>query len=93
MANTASAKKAIRVIARRTAVNKARRSRVRTFWKKVEEALAAGDAAVAQEALRQAESETMRAVSKGVLHKNAGARKVGRLTQRVKKSAGAQKSA
>ncbi|MBI1186339.1 MAG: 30S ribosomal protein S20 [Alphaproteobacteria bacterium] len=87
MANTASAKKAIRVIARRTAVNKARRSRMRTFWKKVDEAIAAGDAKAAEVALRQAESETMRAVSRGVLHKNAGARKVSRLTQRVKKVA------
>ncbi|NWG53854.1 MAG: 30S ribosomal protein S20 [Hydrogenophilaceae bacterium] len=87
MANTASAKKANRVIARRTAVNKARRSRVRTFWKKVEEAVAAGDAKAAETALRQAESETMRAVTKGVLHKNAASRKVSRLTQRVKKAA------
>jgi small subunit ribosomal protein S20 len=83
MANTSSAKKAIRKIARRTEVNKARRSRVRTYWRKVEEALAAGDAAAAAAALRSAESETMRAVSRGVLHKNTGSRKVSRLTQRV----------
>jgi small subunit ribosomal protein S20 len=87
MANTASAKKANRVIARRTAVNKARRSRMRTFWKKVEEAVAAGDAKAAETALRQAESETMRAVAKGVLHKNAASRKVSRLARRVKKTA------
>lgn len=84
MANTTSAKKAIRKIARRTEVNKTRRSRVRTHWRKVEEAIAAGDPKVALEALRAAETETMRAVSKGVLHKNAGSRKVSRLAQRVK---------
>jgi small subunit ribosomal protein S20 len=84
MANTASAKKAVRKIARRTAVNKARRSRVRTCWRKVEEALAAGDAASAASALRLAESETFRAVSKGVFHKNLGARKVSRLARRLR---------
>lgn len=83
MANTSSAKKAIRKIARRTEVNASRRSRMRTYWRKVEEALAAGDAAAAAVALQLAESETMRAVSKGVLHKNTGSRKVSRLTQRV----------
>ncbi|MGE0830210.1 MAG: 30S ribosomal protein S20 [Hyphomonadaceae bacterium] len=89
MANTASAKKAIRVIARRTEVNKARRSRVRTFWRKLEEAIATGDAKAAQSALREAESETMRAVAKGVGHKNSASRKVARLTKRVKALAGA----
>ncbi len=83
MANTKSAKKATRVIARRTAVNKARRSRMRTSWRKVEEAIAGGDASKAAEALRAAESETMRAVSKGVAHKNFGARKVSRLAKRI----------
>lgn len=83
MANTTSAMKAIRKIAKRTEVNQARRSRVRTFWRKVEEALAAGDASAAKVALAAAESETMRAVTKGVLHKNTGSRKVSRLTQRV----------
>lgn len=83
MANTKSAKKATRVIERRTAVNKARRSRMRTSWRNVEEAIAAGDAKKAQEALRAAESETMRAVSKGVVHKNLGSRKVSRLAKRV----------
>jgi small subunit ribosomal protein S20 len=83
MANTKSAKKAARVIARRTAVNKARRSRMRSSWRTVEEALAAGDAKKAADALKAAESETMRAVSKGVVHKNLGARKVSRLTKRV----------
>lgn len=89
MANTSSAKKAVRKITRRTAVNKARRSLVRTSWRKVEEALAAGDAAAAEAALRQAESETMRAVSKGVFHKNMGARKVSRLNRRLKALSGA----
>jgi len=90
MANTSSAKKAIRKIARRTAVNTARRSRVRTYWRKVEEALASGDAKAAQAAFANAESETMRAVTKGVLHKNTGSRKVSRLAQRVKTLAGAR---
>lgn len=84
MANTSSAKKAVRKIERRTAVNTARRSRVRTFWRKVEEALVAGDAAAAKEAFLTAESETMRAVARGVLHKNTGSRKVSRLAHRLK---------
>jgi small subunit ribosomal protein S20 len=83
MANTKSAKKATRVIERRTAVNKARRSRMRSSWRIVEEAIAAGDAKTAQDALKAAESETMRAVSKGVVHKNLGSRKVSRLAKRV----------
>ena len=84
MANTRSAKKMVRKIARRTEVNKARRTRMRTFVKKVDLAIAAGDAEKAREALRHAESEVMSAVSKGVLHKNAGARRVSRLSARVK---------
>lgn len=83
MANTKSAKKANRVIARRTAVNKARRTRMRSTWRTVEEAIASGDAKVATEALRAAESQTMRAVKKGVVHKNLGSRKVSRLSKRV----------
>jgi len=83
MANTKSAKKATRVIERRTAINKSRRTRMRNSWRTVEEAIAAGDAKTAAEALRSAESETMRAVSKGVVHKNQGSRKVSRLTKRV----------
>jgi len=78
MANTPGAKKAIRKIERRTEVNTARRSRVRTFLRKFEEALAAGDPALAKAAFVQAQSELMRAVSKGVVHKNTGARKVSR---------------
>lgn len=83
MANTASAKKAARVIERRTAVNKARRTRMRTSWRSVEEAIAAGDAKTAAAALRKAESETMRAASAGVVHKNLASRKVSRLSHRV----------
>jgi small subunit ribosomal protein S20 len=83
MANTKSAKKATRVIERRTAINKSRRTRMRSTWRSVEEALAAGDAGKAAEALRAAESETMRAVGKGVVHKNLGSRKVSRFSKRV----------
>ncbi|GIK48998.1 MAG: 30S ribosomal protein S20 [Hyphomonadaceae bacterium] len=83
MANTKSAEKAARVIARRTAINKARRTRMRSSWRKVEEAIASGDAKSAAEALRTAESETMRAVSRGVVHKNLGSRKVSRLSKRI----------
>ena len=74
----------VRKIARRTAVNKARRSRVRTFVKKVELVIAAGNQAEAKTALVKAESEMMRAVSNGVFHKNTGSRKVSRLSARVK---------
>ena len=84
MANTSSAKKATRKIARRTAVNKNRRSRVRTYLRKVEEALLSGDKAAATEAFRVAEPELMRAASKGVLHKNTASRKISRLASRVK---------
>ena len=89
MANNPGAKKAIRKIERRTEVNKARRSRVRTFLRKFEEALAGGDAAVAKVAFVEAQSELMRAVSKGVVHKNTGSRKVSRLAARLKKLAAA----
>ncbi len=84
MANTVSAKKATRKIARRTAVNKARRSRVRGFIRKVEEAIASGDKSAAQEALRVAQPELMRAAGKGVMHSNTASRKVSRLANRVK---------
>ncbi|MBX9453131.1 MAG: 30S ribosomal protein S20 [Neoaquamicrobium sediminum] len=84
MANTSSAKKATRKIARRTAINKNRRSRVRTFIRKVEEALASGDKAAAQAAFTAAQPELMRAASKGVLHRNTASRKVSRLAQRLK---------
>ena len=89
MANTPGAKKAVRKIARRTEVNKARRSRVRTYLRKFEEAIAAGDAGVAKAAFVEAQSELMRAVSKGVVHKNTGSRKVSRLAAQLKKLAAA----
>ena len=84
MANTPSAKKAARKIARRTATNKARRSRVRTYLRQVEEAIASGDQAAASNARKAAQPEIMRAASKGVLHANTASRKVARLSARVK---------
>ena len=84
MANTSSAKKAVRKIARRTAVNKSRRSQMRTFVRKVEEAIAAKDPKVAAAALHEAEPLVARAAQKGILHKNTAARKISRLTKRVK---------
>ncbi len=84
MANTNSAKKATRKIARRTEVNKARRSRMRNFVRKVEEALASGDKAAAEAALKAAQPELQRAATKGVIHSNTASRKVSRLAQRVK---------
>jgi small subunit ribosomal protein S20 len=87
MANNPGAKKAIRKIERRTEVNKARRSRVRTYLRKFEEALTSGDAGAAKTAFVEAQSELMRAVSKGVVHKNTGSRKVSRLAAQLKKLA------
>ena len=87
MANTVSAKKATRKMARKTAINKSRRTRVRGCLRSVEEAIAAGDQAAAGEALRKAQSELMRAVSKGVFHKNTASRKISRLSKRVKEIA------
>ncbi len=84
MANTSSAKKATRKIARRTEMNKARRSRVRTFVRKVEEAIASGDQAAAAAALVAVQPELMRAATKGVLHRNTASRKISRLAHRVK---------
>jgi small subunit ribosomal protein S20 len=84
MANTPSSKKRARQVVRRTAVNTARRSRIRTFLRKVEEAIASGDKAAAAEALKAAQPELMRGVTKGVLHKNTVARKISRLSSRVK---------
>ncbi|MGI9481084.1 MAG: 30S ribosomal protein S20 [Hyphomicrobiales bacterium] len=84
MANTASAKKAIRKMAGQTAVNKSRRSRMRTHIRKVEEAIESGDKAAAAEALKAAQPEIMRSAQKGVLHKNTASRKVSRLSNRVK---------
>lgn len=84
MANTPSAKKATRKIAARTEVNKSRRSRMRTFIRKVEEAIAAGDHAVAVEALKAAQPEIARASQKGIVHANVASRKVSRLNHRIK---------
>lgn len=89
MANTPGSKKAIRTINRRTAVNASRRSRVRTYLRKFEEAVESGKVDEAKAAFIKAESELMRAVSKGVVHKNTGARKVSRLAARLKKLAAA----
>ena len=84
MANTTSAKKATRKIAARTAVNKSRKSRVRTFLRKVEEAISAGDQAVANAALKEAAPELHRAAQKGIFHANLASRKVSRLNSRIK---------
>jgi len=85
MANNPGAKKAIRKIEKRTAVNTARRSRVRTFLRKFDEALNSGDAAAAKDAFVTAQAELMRAVGKGVVHPNTGSRKVSRLHRQLKK--------
>jgi len=84
MANTPQSKKRARQSEARYAVNKARRSRIRTFLRKVEEALASGNEAAAAEALRNAQPELQRGVTKGLLHKNTVARKISRLSSRVK---------
>jgi small subunit ribosomal protein S20 len=84
MANTKSAKKAARVTARRTAINKARRSRMRTFVRKVEEAIASGDKSAAEAALQNAQPELMRSAQKGILHKNTASRKISRLSARIR---------
>ncbi len=84
MANTKSAKKMVRKIERRTAINKMRRSRVRTFLRRVEEAIASGDQKAATEALRAAQPEIHRASQKGIYHKNTAARKLSRLSSRIK---------
>jgi small subunit ribosomal protein S20 len=84
MANTASAKKAARKIEHRAEVNRDRRNRMRTFIRKVEEALATGSKDSATAALVAAQPEIMRAASKGVLHKNTASRKMARLAARVK---------
>ena len=83
-----SAEKRVRKTAQRTAVNKNRRSQVRGAIRKVEEAIAAGDKKAAVAALKEAEPQIMRGVSKGVIHKNTGSRKVSRLSARVKTLSG-----
>jgi small subunit ribosomal protein S20 len=85
MANTTSARKATRKIARRTEINKARRSKMRSFVRKVEEAIAAGDRAQALAALKEAEPVIVRSAQKGIVHRNAASRKVSRLTLRIAK--------
>ena len=84
MANTPSAKKATRKIARRTAVNIVPRTRMRTFIRKVEEAIASGDQAAAREALQAAQPQIMKAAARGIIHRNTASRKVARLASRVK---------
>mgnify|MGYP000498268392 CR=1 FL=1 len=84
MANSPTAKKRVRQIERRTAVNTARRSRIKTFIRKVEEAITSGDDAAAKQALQAAQPEIMRAANKGVIHKNLASRKISRLAARVK---------
>jgi small subunit ribosomal protein S20 len=84
MANTSSAKKMVRKIAKRTDINRSRRSRMRTFLRKVEEAIATGDQAAAQAALRAAQPEIMRAAQKSIVHKNTASRKVSRPASRIR---------
>ncbi len=84
MANHTSATKAIRQIAKRTAMNKNRMSRIRTYVRSVEELISAKKAAEAAEALKSAQKELLRGVTKGLLHKNMASRKVSRLAHRIK---------
>ena len=87
MANTDQSKKRARQSEARYAVNKARRSRIRTFLRKVEEAIASGDQSVAADALKAAQPELARGVTKGVLHKNTAARRKSRLVKKVNEAA------
>ena len=84
MANTPQSKKRARQSEARYVVNKARRSRIRTFLRKVEEAIASGDQTAASNALREVQPELARGITKGVMHKNTVARKMSRLSSRVK---------
>ena len=84
MANTTSAKKATRKIERKTAINKSRRTFMRSQLRKMEEAIEAGDQSAAQEQLRQVQPVVMKSASKGIIHKNTAARKISRLSARVK---------
>lgn len=83
MPNTPSAKKAVRKITRRAAINRSRRSQMRTYIRKVEEAIASGDPKAAVDALRGAEPLIKRAAQKGIIHRNAAARKISRLSRRA----------
>lgn len=89
MANTTSAKKATRKIARRMLINKARRSRMRTSIRKVEEAIASGQRADADAAFQEAAPQLMRAARKGILHRNTASRKISRLHHQIAKLSGA----
>ena len=84
MAHHRSAKKRIRQTEKRTAVNRSRMSRIKTFVRKVEDALAKGDVTLAQAAFRDAEPEIRRGITKGALHLNTAPRKISRLSRRVK---------
>ncbi len=84
MANSPQSKKRARQRIRRTMINRARMSRIRTFIRSVEDAIAGGDGAVAAEALRRAQPEIMRGVTKGVLHRNTASRKISRLSKQIK---------
>tara|TARA_A100001011_G_C13803542_1_gene631955 strand:+ start:72 stop:335 length:264 start_codon:yes stop_codon:yes gene_type:complete len=87
MANTPSAKKRVRQLVKKTEVNKARRSRIKTFVKKVEDCLTSGDSKNAMEAFKLAQPEIQRGVTKGIFHKNTASRKISRLAKRIKASA------
>ncbi len=89
MANTKSAKRAVRVSERRTEINKSRRSQMRTIVRNVEQAIASGDEAAASAALKVAEPALMRSAQKGIVHKKTASRKVSRLVKRVKALSGA----
>jgi small subunit ribosomal protein S20 len=84
MANIKSAKKRIRKTARRTEINRARTSRVRTYLRKIESAIQSGDKNAAQAAFKEAQPEIMRGVTKGVLHRNTASRRLSRLSARIK---------
>ncbi len=84
MANTPGSKKRARQLVRRTEINKARKSRIRTFIRKVDEAIESGDSTAASAALRAAQPEIMRGVTKGVFHKRTASRKVSRMSAAVK---------
>jgi small subunit ribosomal protein S20 len=88
MANTSSAKKATRVAARRSKINQARRARVKTFVRTVEEAIAKADKSAAEAAFKAAQPEIARASNRKVMHKNAASRKISRLARRIKAIAG-----
>ena len=83
MANTPSAKKATRRIAHRTTINKTRRTRMRSYIRKVESAIASGDKEAARAALKEAQPHIMRAAANGIVHRNTASRKVSRLTHRI----------